>query len=45
VGALSDLTADYRYSVYVALVGGIVSVAAIVRLLEVRPRVESVAVD
>ena len=44
-GALIDLTGDYRYSEYVALVGGIVSLAAIVSLREVRPQVESVAAD
>ena len=44
-GAPIDLTGDYRYSSYVALVGGIVSPAAIVPLREVRPRVESDAAD
>jgi len=44
-GVLIDVTHDYRYSAYVALVGGIVSLAAIVPLREVRPQMEAVAVD
>ena len=36
-GELIDLTHDYRYSAYVALVGGIVSLAVIVPLREARP--------
>jgi cyanate permease len=44
-GALIDLTGDYHCSAYVAVVGGIVSLAAIVPLREGRPPVESVAAD
>ena len=43
--ALIDLTGDYHCSAYVAVVGGIVSLAAIVPLREGRPPVESVAAD
>jgi len=44
-GALIDRTHDYRYSPHVALIGGIVSLAAIVPLREVGPQVETVAAD
>jgi hypothetical protein len=39
---LIDLTHDYRYSAYVALAGGIVSLAAIVPLHEAKPQPNNV---
>ncbi|MGO9520571.1 MAG: MFS transporter [Candidatus Korobacteraceae bacterium] len=44
-GHMIDVTHDYRYSAYVALVGAIGSMAAIVPLHEARPQVETATAD